>query len=173
MQNIQACDQPPPAPATAGSQVAARRARRKASLTAMDKHIGSRLRLCRTSHGLSLQQIGKRVGITYQQAHKYERGQSRLPACLLHEFAATMGMEPSWFFEGFGEAGAADGLSSHQRLCLEVSRSFAAIGNDKVVEALAHMVRILAIEAAMVLHHEPAPGAQVPASRVEMPAPAL
>lgn len=134
-------------PVNAVTRPSTRRARRKVALTAIDHHLGSRLRLCRTTQGLSLQQLGDRVGITYQQAHKYERGQSRIPAGLLHALATSLGVETAWFYEGFGDSNGPAGLNHYQRLCLDISRNFAVIGNDKVVEAFAHMVRTLAMEA--------------------------
>lgn len=118
--------------------------RQRNSLTDLDRHIGSRIRLCRTTKGLSLQQLGDRVGITYQQAHKYERGHSRIPAGRLHAIAQALGIAPSWFFEGTNAQDDDGKLSPNERLCLEMSRSFATIGDDRILEAFARVVRVIA-----------------------------
>jgi transcriptional regulator with XRE-family HTH domain len=128
-------------------QTRVRRPRRKQGFADADRYIGARLRLCRTTKGLSLQQLSTMVGITYQQAHKYELAHSRLPAGMLAAFAAALGVPPGWFFEGLGPDDGT-GFSNQQRLHLELSRSFAGIGNDKVVAAFVHMARVLAEETA-------------------------
>ena len=47
---------------------------------AADRHVGSRIRERRVMMGLSQQQLARMIGVTYQQAHKYERGINRISA---------------------------------------------------------------------------------------------
>ncbi len=61
----------------------------------MDRHVGIRIRERRTMLGLSQQQLARRVGVTYQQAHKYERGLNRISAGRLHEIALAAGTRAS------------------------------------------------------------------------------
>ena len=48
---------------------------------AIDLHVGKRVRLRRTLLGLSQEQLGAELNITFQQVQKYERGpiESALP----------------------------------------------------------------------------------------------
>ena len=48
---------------------------------AVDMHVGKRVRLRRTLLGLSQEQLGTELNITFQQVQKYERGpiESALP----------------------------------------------------------------------------------------------
>jgi len=46
----------------------------------MDIHVGMRLRLRRTLHGLTQQQLAARAGLTFQQVQKYESGANRISA---------------------------------------------------------------------------------------------
>ncbi|HXV23051.1 MAG TPA: helix-turn-helix transcriptional regulator [Alphaproteobacteria bacterium] len=66
---------------------------------AIDVHVGHRLRLRRTLLGLSQGALAHRVGLTFQQIQKYERGINRIGASRLAEFAVTLGVPPGWFFE--------------------------------------------------------------------------
>src|ERR1043166_7409292 len=42
----------------------------------IDRHVGARVRERRIMLGLTQQQLADLIGVTYQQAHKYERGRS-------------------------------------------------------------------------------------------------
>ena len=84
------------------------------------------------------------IGVTYQQAHKYERGINRISAGRLYEIARTLRVPVSHFFEGLEEAPEEDELPTRQRLCLEVARNFARIDNERHQEALGQLTRALA-----------------------------
>lgn len=112
---------------------------------AADHHVGSRIRERRVMMGLSQQQLAKMIGVTYQQAHKYERGLNRISAGRLFEIAQVLGVPVSWFFEGLAE-GETQEMSHRQRMCLELARNFALIDNEKHQEALSQMARALAAQ---------------------------
>jgi transcriptional regulator with XRE-family HTH domain len=42
-----------------------------------DKYVGSRVRMRRLMLGMSQQQLGGELGITFQQVQKYEKGTNR------------------------------------------------------------------------------------------------
>src|SRR5215472_11487722 len=46
----------------------------------IDRHVGARIRERRIMLGLTQQQLADLIGVTYQQAHKYERGINRVSA---------------------------------------------------------------------------------------------
>ena len=48
----------------------------------VDRHVGARLRELRVAAGLSQQVLADLIGVTYQQAHKYETGVNRLAAII-------------------------------------------------------------------------------------------
>jgi transcriptional regulator with XRE-family HTH domain len=109
-----------------------------------DRHVGLRIRERRIMLGLSQQQLAMMIGVTYQQAHKYERGLNRISAGRLYDIAAVLNVPISWFFEGMQAAPSAAELSPRQRMCLELARNFAMIDNLKHQEALSQMARALA-----------------------------
>lgn len=131
--------------ASAGEPVSEDRQSHRASTA--DHHVGTRIRERRVMMGLSQQQLAKMIGVTYQQAHKYERGLNRISAGRLFEIAQVLGVPVSWFFEGLAEGAEAQEMSHRQRMCLELARNFALIDNEKHQEALSQMARALAAQA--------------------------
>lgn len=97
--------------------------------------------------GLSQQQLARLIGVTYQQAHKYERGLNRISAGRLYEIAQVLQVPISWFFEGLGEGQPSPALTAGQRRVLELARNFSAIHNERHQEALSEMARVLAAQA--------------------------
>lgn len=67
-------------------------------VTLINRKIGERLLELRQARGLTLVAVAKRLGISYQQVQKYERGNSSLPVHRLHEFAQVYEVAPAEFF---------------------------------------------------------------------------
>ncbi len=120
--------------------------RQSARASLADRHVGTRIRERRVMLGLSQQQLAQMIGVTYQQAHKYERGLNRISAGRLFEIAQVLKVPVSWFFEGLAEESRAAEMTPRQRMCLELARNFAAIDNEKHQEALSQMARALAAQ---------------------------
>ncbi len=119
---------------------------------AADRHVGSRIRERRIMMGLSQQQLARMIGVTYQQAHKYERGLNRISAGRLFEISQVLGVAVSWFFDGLSAtAEPRQEVSQRQRMCLELARNFALIDNEKHQEALSQMARALAAQSQTTL----------------------
>ncbi len=69
----------------------------------VDVHVGGRVKAGRTLIGMSQTELGKHVGLTYQQIQHYEKGMDRIMASRLWQFSLILGRPISWFFEGIGE----------------------------------------------------------------------
>jgi transcriptional regulator with XRE-family HTH domain len=74
----------------------------------VDSYVGSRIRERRVMLGLSQQQMANLIGVTYQQAHKYERGINRISAGRLFEIARVLRVPVGYFSEGLGGDAAED-----------------------------------------------------------------
>jgi len=111
-----------------------------------DRHVGQRIRERRVMLGLSQQQMADMIGVTYQQAHKYERGINRISAGRLFEIAQVLGVPVSFFFEGLEQNAQPEG-NGRQRMCLELARNFSLIRNERHQEAISQLARALAAEA--------------------------
>ncbi|MBK8175633.1 MAG: helix-turn-helix transcriptional regulator [Rhodospirillales bacterium] len=112
--------------------------------TDVDRYVGGRIRERRVMLGLSQQQMAHLIGVTYQQAHKYERGINRISAGRLFEIARVLRVPVGYFFEGLEGNGSEDDLSMRQRMCLELARNFTQIPNERHREALSQLARVLA-----------------------------
>jgi transcriptional regulator with XRE-family HTH domain len=69
----------------------------------VDRHVGATIRARRKALGLSQTELGRRVGITFQQIQKYERGTNRVSASTLYEIAETLAMPVAEFFPASGK----------------------------------------------------------------------
>lgn len=68
----------------------------------VDAHVGRRLRRRRTALGISQEQLGRALGLTFQQIQKYEKGQNRIGAGRLYRIANVLSVQVQYFFEGLG-----------------------------------------------------------------------
>lgn len=112
--------------------------------TSVDRHVGNRIRERRVMMGLSQQQLARMIGVTYQQAHKYERGSNRISAGRLFSIAQALAIDPAWFFDGLPTPGGADEVPARQRRLLDLMRNFSLIEDEKQQQAISNMARSLA-----------------------------
>ncbi len=66
----------------------------------INAHVGQRVRQCRWAMGMTLQQLGDRVGITAQQILNIEAGTYKINARLIRDIAAALEVQGLFFFEG-------------------------------------------------------------------------
>jgi transcriptional regulator with XRE-family HTH domain len=108
----------------------------------IDHHIAARLRQRRIVLGLTQQRLAEMLGITYQQAHKYETGANRISVGRLHRLARALEVDVGYFYEGLG-SGEPARPTAGQRQMLELARSFTVLARPQQ-EALCALVRALA-----------------------------
>jgi len=65
----------------------------------IDVHVGSRVRARRTMLGLSQEGLANRLGITFQQVQKYERGANRMGSSRLYDISVALDVPVSFFFD--------------------------------------------------------------------------
>lgn len=70
----------------------------KAAVTAMDRHIGLRLKKLRQQANISAAALAEAIGSTQQQISRYENGQNKLSAAQLYLLAQSLAVPVSWFF---------------------------------------------------------------------------
>lgn len=76
----------------------------------MDVHVGSRVRLGRVTSGISQEKLATKVGVTFQQVQKYEKGRNRISASRLYDIAHVLEVPISFFFDGMpGQSEALSG----------------------------------------------------------------
>ena len=121
----------------------AKRVRARSAVGMIDDYVAGRIRERRIILGLTQQHFAEMIGVSYQQAHKYERGLSRIWAGRLFEIARALSVPLTYFYEGFGGEGPRQ-TTPHQRMLLEIARNFAEIRSEKQQEAVSQLVRVLA-----------------------------
>jgi transcriptional regulator with XRE-family HTH domain len=125
----------------------------------IDVHVGSRVRFRRMLLGMSQEKLGEKLGLTFQQVQKYEKGINRIGASRLFDLAQVLGVSVQFFYE---EAPAADTSQPatdtlpekpdensiveflRSRDGLELNRAFVRISDVKARRAIVELVRSLA-----------------------------
>jgi DNA-binding transcriptional regulator YiaG len=69
----------------------------------VDMWIGSRVRIKRTSRGISQQEFCKLLGIGRNDLAAFEAGAKRINANLLFRVAKSLDVRPDYFFRGYAE----------------------------------------------------------------------
>lgn len=94
----------------------------------IDQHVGGRVRQQRMFVGMSQEQLGERLGLTFQQIQKYEKGTNRVSASRLWEMSKIFDVPVSFFFEGI-EAGSGGDIHKEAGFA-ETSQSKISGGSD-------------------------------------------
>lgn len=66
----------------------------------LDRYIGSRLAQRRLMLGLTQRELGRKVGLAFQQIERYASGADRISASRLFDCAVALQMPFHWFVEG-------------------------------------------------------------------------
>jgi transcriptional regulator with XRE-family HTH domain len=72
----------------------------------IDVVVGARVKAARLSKGVSQAALAQRVGLTFQQIQKYERGDNRISASKLVQIAGALSVLPMEFLSGLEDAAA-------------------------------------------------------------------
>lgn len=118
------------------------------SASEVDRLVGDRIRRRRILMGLTQDQLGESLGISYQQIQKYETGANRVSAGRLYLIAARLEVSPGWFFDPVKSDASSDDFDElgSSRLLMEFVRSFARIKDERLKTVLVSLVRAMADE---------------------------
>jgi transcriptional regulator with XRE-family HTH domain len=97
-------------------------AKRGEEFADIDRHVGQRLRERRILLGLTQLDLAKRIGVTYQQQHKYESGVNRLTAGRLFALAKALQVPLQYFFDEVDGGVVVKPPTVRERLSLSVAR---------------------------------------------------
>jgi len=113
----------------------------------VDVQVGRRVRAYRQAQGMSQSTLGEKVGVTFQQIQKYERGTNRIGSSRLKKVATVLGVGIAALFaeENGGQSGD-DPLTEFidQPHAIRLLKAFAAIADDKQRLALVRLTEGLA-----------------------------
>lgn len=124
----------------------------------IDIHVGARVRLRRILLGISQEKLGEKLGLTFQQVQKYEKGSNRISASRLFQIGQILEVSVQFFFDdmppvasqsngaamapGVEQAGVLDFLNSSEGL--QLNKAFAEIRDPVVRRKLVELLKILA-----------------------------
>lgn len=69
----------------------------------IDVYVGRRISERRSALKMSLDELGKMLGLSYQQVQKYEKGDNRISASRLWDFAQAFKVSIEYFFMDMDE----------------------------------------------------------------------
>ena len=112
----------------------------------VDTIVGERIRRRRILSGLTQDQLGEALGVSYQQIQKYETGANRVSAGRLYLIAQELDISPGWFFEGLqdNQVDSDQAFTSSSRFAIDCVRSLTRLKDDRVRSPIQTMIRTLA-----------------------------
>ena len=130
----------------------------------VDIHVGSRIRLRRMMISMSQEKLGERLGLTFQQVQKYEKGANRVGASRLYAISKILEVPVEFFFADMPENIALieknsdiDGMTEPDETAfvmdfvsssegLQLNTAFKKIGSQETRRKIVDLIKTLAAE---------------------------
>ncbi len=118
----------------------------------IDNHIGQRLKFRRLLMGKTLDDVGKIVGVSFQQIQKYERGQNSVSCSKLFYLSQALKVEPSYFFEQLNNASTSlsdnsanfeHNISGNDKELISMIKSYTSIKDATIRKKIVDLVKSL------------------------------
>src|ERR1700747_872955 len=120
---------------------------------ARDMDVGRRIRAQRLVRGLSQTDLGRSLGITFQQVQKYEKGANRVGAGRLTQIARGLNVPVNTFFEGRDniEKVAAQGVDSPLSLithphAFRLLQAYSTLTDGELRRSIVELVERIAVK---------------------------
>jgi len=130
----------------------------------VDIHVGSRIRLRRMMISMSQEKLGERLGLTFQQVQKYEKGANRVGASRLYAISKILEVPVEFFFADMPENIAVieknsdiDGMTEPDETAfvmdfvsssegLQLNTAFKKIGSQETRRKIVDLIKTLATD---------------------------
>lgn len=125
----------------------------------VDVYVGARLKTKRTAQGLSQSEIGRYLGVTFQQVQKYEKGVNRIGPSKLYEVAKLLKTPINYFFDGFEELKNKNNCCFNEdgeefdsennvsdREALRLIKAFTSIKDPKIRKQITSLVKAMSMQ---------------------------
>lgn len=103
----------------------------------IDVHVGKRIRLRRNVLDMSQEQLAEKLGLTFQQVQKYEKGMNRVSASRLWDLSVVLGVPLIFFFHGLTQEETGNSPAALNGLNVDkVDVSYNPIYDDEVMQLM-------------------------------------
>ena len=117
----------------------------------VDIHVGQRVRARRKMLSMSQTELGKQLGVTFQQVQKYERGTNRIGSSRLFRMSNALDVPVAFFFEGAetklpGYNSAAEGVDAdtyEKQETQELVEAYYKIADPRIRKKVVGLARLL------------------------------
>lgn len=123
---------------------------RSKAANAVDVLVGSRICLFRMRRKLTQSDLGKALGVSFQQVQKYERGTNRVGAGRLLLIAEALNVQVSDFFadaEGKKRGSLPSAVSIFDPQTFRIAEAFGTLSDDELRAVLVKLVETIARKA--------------------------
>lgn len=114
----------------------------------VDKLVGRNVRLHRMAAKLSQQELGRKIGVTFQQVQKYEKGTNRIGASRLNRISEVLETPIPALFEGVRSVPGARQNSVSELLAkprsFRLAQAFSGIEDDELQRCLVELIERIA-----------------------------
>lgn len=119
----------------------------KAAPDDTDVIVGRNIRALRLARGMTQRVLGAKIGVTYQQLQKNERGVNRVDAARLERIAAALGVPATALLDGVPGSRAGEASAQHhirEKYAERLLLAFALIKDDSLRRSIVRFVENVA-----------------------------
>jgi len=110
-----------------------------------DIELGKRIRLRRVEQKISQAELGDKLGVSFQQVQKYEKGVNRVGAARLQQIATALDVPVTFFYDGDGKAREVESLLFlDSSFSLRLLRAYSKIKDQTVQRQLVSLMESIA-----------------------------
>jgi transcriptional regulator with XRE-family HTH domain len=110
-----------------------------------DIELGKRIRLRRTEMKISQAELGEKLGVSFQQVQKYEKGVNRVGASRLTQIATALNVPITFFYDGDGKQREVESLLFlDSSFSLRLLRAYAKVKDQAVQRQFVSLIESIA-----------------------------
>lgn len=110
-----------------------------------DIELGKRIRLRRVEQKISQAELGDKLGVSFQQVQKYEKGVNRVGAARLQQIASALDVPVTFFYDGDNKAREVESLLFlDSAFSLRLLRAYSKIKDQTVQRQLVSLMESIA-----------------------------
>ncbi|WP_227421746.1 helix-turn-helix domain-containing protein [Pacificispira spongiicola] len=110
----------------------------------IDVHVGLRMREARAAKGLSQEKLANKLGISFQQVQKYEKGANRIGSSRLWSIAQALDVPVSFFFEEMERGVKERGTELLPPRTIHLAKQIDSIENDDIRNQVLNLIKVCA-----------------------------